>query len=335
MNVTERDLAAIRSRPGEMRAAIVTGAGRCSIVRTTIPTPGPRDVLFQVEGCGVCASNLGPWSGPDWMNFPTEPGALGHEAWGRVVDAGKDVTGLAHGDRIAALSYNGYAEFDVAPVDRIAKLPPALDGAPFPGEPLACAVNVLRRSRVSSGHRVAIVGVGFLGALLTRLARNAGAHVVAISRRPTALRAASQAGAAQIVPFDDVDGALAQACGGAKEAPFDCVIEATGHQLGLDLASKLVRERGRLVIAGYHQDGPRMVDMQMWNWRGLDVVNAHEREPAVYMRGMREAIDLVAGGRLDPGSLLTHPYPLERLDDALNATRDRPDGFMKGFIDFS
>ena len=60
----------------------------------------------------------------------------------------------------------------------------------------------------------------------------------------------------------------------------DRVIEAVGKQWPLDLAAELTREGGRLVIAGYHQDGPRQVNMQLWNWRGFDVVNAHERDPA-------------------------------------------------------
>jgi len=54
------------------------------------------------------------------------------------------------------------------------------------------------------------------------------------------------------------------------------VIEAAGQQWPLDLATELTRERGRLIIAGYHQDGPRQINMQLWNWRGLDVINAHE-----------------------------------------------------------
>jgi threonine dehydrogenase-like Zn-dependent dehydrogenase len=72
--------------------------------------------------------------------------------------------------------------------------------------------------------------------------------------------------------------------------------------------------------------------MQMWNWRGLDVINAHERDPAVYIRGIKEAVDAVASGALDPSPLYTHRYPLEELDQALNATRDRPDGFVKALI---
>jgi threonine dehydrogenase-like Zn-dependent dehydrogenase len=112
----------------------------------------------------------------------------------------------------------------------------------------------------------------------------------------------------------------------------DRVIEAIGKQRPLDLAAELTRERGRLIIAGYHQDGPRQVNMQLWNWRGIDVINAHERDPLVYMQGIRDAIDAVATGRLDPAPLYTHRFPLDRLDDALNATRDRPDGFLKALV---
>jgi threonine dehydrogenase-like Zn-dependent dehydrogenase len=110
------------------------------------------------------------------------------------------------------------------------------------------------------------------------------------------------------------------------------VIEAVGKQWPLDLAAEIAQERGRLVIAGYHQDGPRQVNMQLWNWRGLDVVNAHERDPAVYAAGVRAAVRAVAAGELDPGPLFTHHYPLSGLDEALAATRDRPEGFMKAIV---
>lgn len=72
--------------------------------------------------------------------------------------------------------------------------------------------------------------------------------------------------------------------------------------------------------------------MQMWNWRGLDVINAHERDPRIYLRGMQEAIEAVRQGRLSPAALYTHRFSLDQLDEALNATRDRPDGFMKALI---
>jgi threonine dehydrogenase-like Zn-dependent dehydrogenase len=73
--------------------------------------------------------------------------------------------------------------------------------------------------------------------------------------------------------------------------------------------------------------------MQLWNWRGLDVINAHEREQWIYIDGIRAAVEAVAGGTLDPTPLYTHRFPLERLGEALDATEQRPDGFLKAWID--
>jgi threonine dehydrogenase-like Zn-dependent dehydrogenase len=110
------------------------------------------------------------------------------------------------------------------------------------------------------------------------------------------------------------------------------VIEAVGKQWPLDLAAELTREGGRLIIAGYHQDGPRQVNMQLWNWRGFDVVNAHERDPHVSVRGMREAVEAIESGVIDPEMLVTHRFPLDRLREALDATRDRPGNFVKAVV---
>jgi threonine dehydrogenase-like Zn-dependent dehydrogenase len=74
------------------------------------------------------------------------------------------------------------------------------------------------------------------------------------------------------------------------------------------------------------------VNMQLWNWRGLDVVNAHERDPAVYAAGMRAAVEAVASGRLDPSPLYTHTLPLDRLGDAMELMAARPDGFLKALV---
>lgn len=317
-----------------MRAAVLSAPGRIRIEEVALPEPAPGEVRVRLEGCGVCASNLVPWSGPDWMHFPTEPGALGHEGWGMIDAAGEDVEGLEVGTRVAALSYKSYAEYDIARADAVVPLPPSLIGLPFPGEPFGCAMNIFRRSGIEAGQTVAILGIGFLGAVLTRLASDAGARVVAISRRPFSRDVARRMGAAEVLPMGDnhtVVGTIKEMTGGAF---CERVIEAVGKQEPLDLAGELTGERGRLVIAGYHQDGPRHVNMWLWNWRGIDVVNAHERDPATYVAGMREAVAAVASGQLDPGFLCTHRFPLDRLDAALDATRDRPDGFLKAVVGF-
>jgi threonine dehydrogenase-like Zn-dependent dehydrogenase len=317
-----------------MRAAVVVGPGEIRLDDAILPTPGAGQVRVRLEGCGVCASNLTPWAGPEWMSFPTEPGALGHEGWGVIDAVGEGVEGLAVGDRVAALGHKSYAEWDIADQQAVVKLPEALDGQPFPGEPLGCAMNIFRRADIQPGQTVAIVGIGFLGAILTRLATEAGARVIAISRRPFSLDVAREFGAAELVPMDDhwkIIERVRELTGGVF---CDRVIEAVGKQWPLDLAAELTRERGKLIIAGYHQDGPRQINMQLWNWRGLDVINAHERDPEAYAQGIRDAVEAVASGRLDPAPLYTHTFPLERLDEALNATRDRPDGFLKALVTF-
>lgn len=317
---------------GQMQAAVVTGPGAIELQSQPLPQPGKGQVRIKLEGCGVCASNLTPWAGPEWMKFPTEPGGLGHEGWGLIDAVGEGVEGLQAGDRVAALSYHSYATHDVADASAVVKLPDELAGVPFPGEPLGCAMNIFKRSEIEAGQTVAIIGIGFLGALLTQLAVAAGARVIAIARRPFALDLAKSLGAAQTIAMDDhwrIIEEVKQLTGGMF---CDRVIEAVGKQWPLDLAAELTRERGRLIIAGYHQDGPRQVNMQMWNWRGLDVINAHERDPAIYVQGIRDAVEAVREGRLDPVPLYTHRYGLNELDTALNATRDRPDGFLKALV---
>jgi threonine dehydrogenase-like Zn-dependent dehydrogenase len=310
---------------------VIAKPGVVELRTVATPSPGPGEVLVEIEGCGVCGSDLPVWEGRDWFSYPREPGAPGHEGWGRVAAVGDGVRHVALGSRVAAISYRADAEYDLARADHVVALPEGIrDGAPFPGEPLGCAMNVMRRAGVRSGETVAIVGAGFLGSLLVRLCARAGARVIAISRRSFARGVASTMGATDVLPFDgETLGRVEEMTGGDL---CDRVIEVTGLQEPLDLAAALTRERGTLVIAGFHQDGRRSVDMQLWNWRGLDVVNAHERDPALYAAGVRAAAQAMADGTLDPSPLYTHDFPLEGLGDALATARERPDGFLKALV---
>jgi threonine dehydrogenase-like Zn-dependent dehydrogenase len=213
-------------------------------------------------------------------------------------------------------------------------------------------MNVLGRSDIQQGHTVAVIGVGFLGAVLVQLARRAGAHVVAVSRRPFALELARTLGAEHCFALDqnddrhddrhgdrqeietsgDIDAIARQVEALTEGRGCDRVIEAAGVQSTLDLASRLVRVRGRLIIAGFHQDGPRHIDLQDWNWRGLDVINAHERDPAVYMEGIGAAVDAVDSGTLDLSQLITHRLDLAHAGDALDLLDTRPHGFLKAEV---
>jgi threonine dehydrogenase-like Zn-dependent dehydrogenase len=314
------------------RAAQIVAPGRVISVEITLRDPAPGEVLIRVEGCGVCASNLEPWAGPSWMSFPLPPGDLGHEAWGTVMASGSAVTGFQAGDRVAYLGSRSYATHEIVAARNLMRLPAELDGQPFPAEPLGCAMNIFRRSRIEAGQTIAILGIGFLGAVLTRLASEAGARVIALSRRETSLALARDMGAVATVTMGDFQQSVAEVAELTEGRLCDVTIEAVGRQGPLDLAGALLRESGRLVIAGYHQDGPRQVDMLQWNWRAYDIVNAHERDPAVQMQGMRMALDAVLAGQIDPAPLLTHVYALEELGAALDATRDKPGHFVKALI---
>ena len=315
-----------------MRVATVTAPGTVRIDHAQLPEPGPGQVRLKLEGCGVCASNLTPWAGPEWQQYPLEPGSLGHEGWGVIDAVGEAVTSVKPGDRVTALSYASYAEYDLAEESAIVPLPPALDGIPFPGEPLGCAFNIFRRADIHAGQTVAIIGAGFLGAILTQLATESGARVIAISRRQCSLDLARSYGAAETIMMDDHHAIINRVSDLTGGRFCDRVIEAVGKQWPLDLAAELTAERGKLIIAGYHQDGPRQVNMWLWNWRGIDVINAHERDPATYVEGIREAVEAVASGRLDPAPLYTHRYSLEQLGEALDAARDKPDNFVKALV---
>ncbi len=318
--------------PATMKAAVIAAPGEVRVVECATPQPGGGQVLVAVRACGVCASNLPRWEGRPWFDYPAAPGEMGHEGIGRIAAVGPGVANWRAGDRVSFLSNHAYAQYDVADAAAMVATPPEWGDDGLPGEPLGCAWNIFRRAGIAEGGQVAVVGLGFLGILLAQLALGEGARVIAVGRRPPGRIARDALGAADIVTGDDAATVLAEISAMTAGRLCDVVIEATGKQAPLDLAAALTRERGRLVIAGYHQDGSRQVDMQMWNWRGLDVINAHERDPAVYVEGMRGAFAAIRAGRFDPRPLLTHHLRLDELGLALDLARDRPAGFFKAIV---
>jgi threonine dehydrogenase-like Zn-dependent dehydrogenase len=297
-----------------MRALRLTSPRTASIVQTALPAPAADEVLVKVEACGICGSDLNAWRGVQGVDYPLPAGAPGHEIWGEIAETGQPVTGLA---------WNGLAEFTVARRDHLVHLEPPFDGLPLLGEPLACAANVLRRAAIRPGERFAVLGFGYLAALIVQLAAP-DARWIAISRRADSRTLALRLGAEAAYDFDQIPGDLWDS--------FPVVIEAAGVQQTLDFGTWLTAYGGRLVIAGYHADGPRSINMQSWNWKGIDVINAHERQADVSMAGMREGLRCLVERRLDVSSLLTHAFSLEQAAAAFEAAEARPPGFVKALI---
>lgn len=307
----------------------------CNIVLrdADLPEVGDHDVLVRLDGTGVCASNLPVWEGREWFKYPFEPGAPGHEGYGTVAAVGSKADGFSSGDRVALLSYHAYAEYDKAPVTEVVKLPPQLQNTPFPGEPAACAVNIFNRSDVSAGQTVLIIGAGFLGCLLIQLFKNEGAKVIVVSRRETSLTYAQAAGADHLIKWDDFWSVAGQIRGLCPDG-VPRVIEATGLQPAIDLATEVIAVRGRLMIAGYHQDGARTINMQQWNWKGIDVINAHEREPQVYIDGLKQAVSYAGKNILNPEKYITHYIKFDDINEAFRLLKTRPENFLKAVITY-
>jgi len=208
---------------------------------------------------------------PIWLRGKERHGSITHfrlerpdiEAVGVVEEIGPLAKGLKICERVALVSNGGFADYNV--VNATAAVPIGDLGFPFLGEPLGCAMNVHRRSGIRRADLIAIVGIGFLGAILVQLAVSAGARVIAVSRRPGVLRLAKEYGAELALPFGDRAEIVDRVRNLTGSKLCDVVIEAAGVQETLDLASDLTKSRGRLVIAGYHQGGPRSVNMQEWN----------------------------------------------------------------------
>lgn len=324
--------AAVAARTGVVATgAMLAGNAQIRMGESVLDLHDDDDVLVRLHGSGVCASNLPVWEGREWFRYPTALGAPGHEGWGEVESVGDGVEDLSPGDRVVLLSQHAYASHDIAPASMVAPIPSNVDDRPLPGEPLACAMNILDRSDLHRDHWVAVVGIGFIGALLVQAAARRGARVIALTRRAWARDLALDHGAEFAIDSQDLHEAAGMVgeitSGGCRR-----VIEAAGYQASLDLATSVCVEGGRLIIAGYHQDGLRSVDMQRWNWCGLDVINAHERDPAVQARGLRKAMHAVSDGLLDPFPLITHVLPMRELGRAFQLMRERPDGFLKAVV---
>lgn len=323
---------ALHVRDGACDQAVLASPRSFTTVRREYASPEANEVLVRQQGCGICASSLPVWEGRPWFEYPLPAGAPGHEGWGIITAVGSDVKDLQVGQRVATLAQNAFAQMSCVAAELAVPLPAELDDIPFPGEAIGCAMNIFRRADIQRGQTVAIIGAGFLGLLLTQLASAAGAQVYAMSRRVSAREQALSAGAVAAFDTEDWWGNAHKIVELTDGRGCERVIEVTGLQFAIDTATELVAEYGKLVIAGFHQDGLRQVNMQTWNWRGIDVINAHERSTERCVQGIRDGVQATLSGRIRPQDLLTHQFSLDQLDQAFEFMVQRPDNFVKGWV---
>jgi threonine dehydrogenase-like Zn-dependent dehydrogenase len=311
-----------------MKIAVLTEPRRLEVLDEPVPEIGPDEVLVRVANCGVCASEVDIWEGKGTDPFPRFPG---HEVSGVVERVGDEVATLVPGQPVAVwTTERGFAEFLAVKAEYC--LP--ADGLPLElalAEPVACAVNAVELARVSLGDDVVLIGAGFMGNLVQKLVAMRGPrHLIVADTRAEALARAERMGATRTVnvsaeSLKDVVPTLTD--GGA-----DISFEVTGVQAPLLVLHEITRQSGKIVIVGFHQGGTREIPLSDWNWNAYEIVNAHFRDLATIMRGMRIGMRLLTSGRLDLSDLVTHRYSLAELGDAFAAAHERPKGFVKATV---
>lgn len=314
-----------------MRYSQLVAPQRSEVVEGPIGEPGLGEVLIRVGTCGVCASELHPWN-DGWARYTDR---LGHEPVGVIEKVGPGATRFAPGDRATGLFEDAYSEFCIVAEDRLLPVPEGVPDESAMGEPLACLVNIQRRTRVELADRVALIGLGYMGLGSLQLLKLRGAsRIVAIDVREEARQRAMELGVDEVYHPSEVPDAylLTQFQDWDSDRGMNVVVEASGTQAGLTLAGKMVRAHGMLSIIGFHQGGDRQVDVEMWNWKAIDVVNAHVRRREDLLESMRIGLELEAKGLIDLGSLVTHRFSLDEVDQAYTALRDKPPGFVKAVV---
>jgi 2-desacetyl-2-hydroxyethyl bacteriochlorophyllide A dehydrogenase len=313
-----------------MKIAVLCAPHRFDVIDAPVPQVEDDEVLVRVAYCGVCTSELDMWEGKaEDSIFPCFPG---HEVSGIVEQVGAAVRTLKPGDPVAVwVTGRGFAQHVAV---KAAYCLPA-GGVPLDlalSEPLACAVNAVLLADISLGDDVVIIGAGFMGHLVQKLVAMQGPRqLIVADTRADALDRARQLGAGHVVNVatDSLVEAVKVLTGGRGA---DASFEVTGAQGPLLVLGDVTRMSGKVVIVGYHQGGHREIPLAQWNYKAFQIVNAHFREEATIMRGMRIGMRLLTSGRLTLDGLVTHRYALQDINRAFVVAHEKPIGFVKSTV---
>jgi alcohol dehydrogenase len=317
-------------------AQVAAAGGPFEIVEREVPQPGPRHVRIAVEACGICHSDAFFVSAAlPGVTFPEVPG---HEIAGRVDALGEGIEdwGWQVGDRVAVgwfggscghctpcrqgdfivcenlkvpgWAYDGgFAEYVIAPVDALARIPDSLTAAD--AGPMACAgvttYNGLRRSSARSGDLVAVLGIGGLGHLAVRYAVAMGFETVAIARGADKADFSKQLGAHHYI--DSTAGTTVaealQSLGGAK-----AVLATASNSAAITATVDGLAPRGELVVIGADPEALGINPVQLL--MSGRVVRGH---PSGTARDVQDTMEFSALHGIRP---TIETLPLDQADEA-------------------
>lgn len=276
------------------------------------PSPGPGEVLVEVAAAGV---NYIDTYQRDGIYPVALPHVLGLEGVGRVRERGEGVSGFAVGDRVAWCEVPGsYAELVVAPVGRLVRVPDAVADETAVGallQGMTAHFLVTDCHAVRAGEDVLVhAAAGGVGLLLVQLAAARGARVIATTSSPEKAELARAAGAADVLGYADVPGAVRELTGGAGAAAVYDSVGATTFDASLDA----VRRRGVLVLYGAASGPVPPVDPQRLNRAGSVYLTRPKLYDYVATPGELAQRAAAVYGAVTAGDLdvrIGHRFPLE------------------------
>ena len=241
-----------------MMAAVLYGKEHLRVEPVAVPKIGAGDLLVRVRAALTCGTDVKVFLRGYHARMIVPPAVFGHELAGDVVEVGEGVTKFACGQRVVAansapchdcyycrrglenlcenlLFNNGaYAEYIRIPARIVEKNTYAIpshvgyqDAAL--AEPLACVLRGIEETGIRPGDSVAVIGLGPIGQMFVRMAKLAGARVIALGRRQSQLDRAAKLGADEVIevvePADAVS-AVRALTGGAGRG---CRHRGRGH----------------------------------------------------------------------------------------------------------
>jgi predicted dehydrogenase len=257
---------------------------------------------------------------------------MGYSAAGLVLEVAEDVPDFRPGDRVACAGagYANHCQVNFIPRNLAVKVP---ESVPLDAASLttigAIAMNGLRQAQVSFGETVVVIGAGLVGVLTIQLARAAGCRVIAIDRNPARAQKAAELGAQLGVAADDPHLPAAVREFSRSGADAAIITAATPSAEPVELAARLLRDRGRVVVVGDVGLGVSRASMYA---KELSLVMSRSYGPGRYdpeyeedghdypigfvrwteRRNMEAFLDLLAQGALNLSPLLERRYPVEQ-----------------------
>ncbi|MFC5401561.1 zinc-dependent alcohol dehydrogenase [Cohnella soli] len=303
---------------------------------TSLPLPELRehDVLVKIRSIGICATDLHIMKRN--VSFAEPPYALGHEAAGEVMKVGAGVTRVGIGDRCTldpsigcgrcnacltgdkhqcaqnreyGLNRSGFwQEYVVISENNLYPLPESVGyDVASQCETIHVCLGGMDKVQLRAGERAIIVGDGPTGLFFARLCKLQGAaHVTVAGSRKKRLELALAYGADEVVNIRERD-----LLSVVDEQSYDVVIEAVGKTETIQLAQKLVANRGRILLFGLpeHKVEIDVMDLILREITCIGSANA----PRVWPR----VVELLAANRINVEPMITDRYSYEQLDQAI------------------